>query len=201
MTQEPQNIGRPRSFDETEVIDRILPVFFEHGYQNTSFPKLEEAAGLHRQSLRYAFRDKRGIFLAVLERYGQTKLGEIRQILSDFPSGSQGLSGVFDMWLRDISRHTCRGCLLVSSSADRSLKSETQVLASLNRTNQQIICALESGFATARNEGELASPLSNRELASQMLTLSDGVMALCHIDAARDMAPQLFNAFLHPLRV
>ncbi|MET1414407.1 TetR family transcriptional regulator [Roseibium sp. HPY-6] len=200
MNDKPLTPGRPRSFDTDAAIDAIVPVFFENGFKGTSLPQLEAATGLHRQSMRYAFGGKQELFLASIQRYGETKLSEIRSILTNADRGVEGIRGVFDMWLRDLTRDTCRGCFLVTTSSDRTLATDTKVLAAINRTNQQIISLLEAQFKAARLEGDVSSALSDRELAQQMLTLGDGAMALCQLPEARVAASAIFAGFCAQIR-
>ena len=64
-------IGRPRSFDESAVLDSAMNTFWERGYDSTSYPDLVEATGLGRQNLYQAFGDKRSLLTAVLRHYGE----------------------------------------------------------------------------------------------------------------------------------
>ena len=64
--------GRPRGFDPDAVLDRVIPVFWARGYEGASMEDLTAAAGLARPSLYAAFGDKRGLFLAALDRYAAT---------------------------------------------------------------------------------------------------------------------------------
>lgn len=59
-------MGRPRSFDEAEVLIAATTVFQRLGYEGTSIDDLVAATGLHRGSLYKAFASKRGLFLACL---------------------------------------------------------------------------------------------------------------------------------------
>lgn len=61
--------GRPLSFDRGEALDRVLPVFWLKGYSAASLDELATAAALNRPNLAAAFGDKRGLYLACLERF------------------------------------------------------------------------------------------------------------------------------------
>lgn len=63
-------MGRNRSFDESEVVDRAARQFLATGYEATSLDDLVAATGLHRGSLYKAFGSKRGLFVAALKRAG-----------------------------------------------------------------------------------------------------------------------------------
>lgn len=62
-------MGRPRSFDEDEVLDRALTVFWDRGYESTSVADLERAMGIKAGSIYKAFGDKHSLFLRALTRY------------------------------------------------------------------------------------------------------------------------------------
>ena len=61
--------GRPRSFDEEEVLDVAMRLFWEHGFDGTSMSELTEAMGINRRSVYAAFGNKEALFTAALGRY------------------------------------------------------------------------------------------------------------------------------------
>ena len=66
--------GRPKAFDETEVIERAMDVFWLKGYEATGLTELLECMGISRQSLYDTFGNKRGLFLRVIDHYRSTQL-------------------------------------------------------------------------------------------------------------------------------
>ncbi len=62
-------MARTREFDEGEVLERALGVFWRRGYAATSVEDLTAATGLGRGSLYGAFGDKQALFIACLRRY------------------------------------------------------------------------------------------------------------------------------------
>ncbi|HRV92857.1 MAG TPA: helix-turn-helix domain-containing protein, partial [Anaerolineae bacterium] len=60
-------MARPREFDENEVLDKAMDLFWQKGYEATSIQELLTAMGISRGSLYDAFGDKHALFLAVLE--------------------------------------------------------------------------------------------------------------------------------------
>ena len=61
-------MGRPRSFDEDDVLSRAGELFQRLGYEATSVDDLVTGLGLHRGSLYKAFGSKRGLFVLALRR-------------------------------------------------------------------------------------------------------------------------------------
>ena len=64
--------GRPRGFDTGAALGRAVEVFWRRGYAGAGLAELTAAMGVSPPSLYAAFGDKRGLFLAALERYAAT---------------------------------------------------------------------------------------------------------------------------------
>lgn len=62
-------MGRNRSFDEDEVLEKAMHAFRRHGYAGLSIRRLEEATGLTSGSIYNAYGDKDGVYRAALARY------------------------------------------------------------------------------------------------------------------------------------
>lgn len=61
-------MGRPRNFNEEDVVDSAAEVFGRLGYTACSIDDLVEATGLQRGSLYKVFGSKRGLFEKVLRK-------------------------------------------------------------------------------------------------------------------------------------
>ncbi|MGY5011943.1 TetR/AcrR family transcriptional regulator [Streptomyces sp. 900105755] len=59
-------MGRPRGFDEAEVVRRAAALFSARAYDGTSIDDLVAHLGVHRNSLYKTFGSKRGLYLAAL---------------------------------------------------------------------------------------------------------------------------------------
>jgi len=62
-------VGRPREFDECEIVTKALRAFWKRGYDATSIEDLVEETGLGRASLYGAFGDKQQLFRRVVDHY------------------------------------------------------------------------------------------------------------------------------------
>src|SRR5579859_4515920 len=66
-------LGRPRSFDEREALEKATQVFWSKGYDGVTIDDLVVAMGVGRPSLYAIFGDKRTLFLRVLRAYAEKK--------------------------------------------------------------------------------------------------------------------------------
>lgn len=166
--------GRPRSFDETQALQRAMNIFWAKGYEHTSYPELEEATGLHRQSLRYAFGDKAELFRRAVEHYARNRLDTVCALLQQPGSAVASIGAVFDFWARDAGAGG-GGCLLVNSLAEFA-DAQRAVAPVLVAANQRLLSAFANAFRTAQVEGTVRPELDPDILAVQALALGDGMM-------------------------
>lgn len=64
--------GRPRKFNEEEILDIARDLFWRQGYEGTSLKDLTTAMGITPPSLYAAFGSKEGLYARALDRYVQT---------------------------------------------------------------------------------------------------------------------------------
>ena len=69
----PKPRGRPRSFDETDALERATQVYWSKGYDGVTIDDLVAGMGVGRPSLYAVFGDKRTLFLRVLKDYAEKK--------------------------------------------------------------------------------------------------------------------------------
>ena len=95
-----------------------MAVFWQHGFDAATYEALEAATGLRRQSLIYAFGDKRAMFLKALDHYAVTRVTAICDVLGEEPVAKTSVRSAFDLWLADARRRKHRGCLMVMTAGE-----------------------------------------------------------------------------------
>lgn len=110
-------MGRNKSFDETEALDKAVRQFWAHGYRATSVRDLERAMGLTTASLYNGFGDKKTLFRRSLQRYLDVSTRRRIEMLdrSDDPAAA------IESFLRSVAasaRESRDGCLLINSAAE-----------------------------------------------------------------------------------
>ncbi|WP_210725935.1 TetR/AcrR family transcriptional regulator [Modicisalibacter radicis] len=111
--------GRPREFDIDQALDAALIVFRERGYNATSISDLRAAMGLTAGSLYKAFKDKRAIFIAALDRYIQSREVELARHLESAQTGREKVLATLRCY-GDVSHDVegRRGCLVLGGLTD-----------------------------------------------------------------------------------
>jgi AcrR family transcriptional regulator len=71
-----------RQFDESEMLDKALALFWQQGYADTTMQDLALATGVQRGSLYNAYGDKSSLFLRVFDVYRERYVGQMRDALN-----------------------------------------------------------------------------------------------------------------------
>jgi TetR/AcrR family transcriptional repressor of nem operon len=80
-------MARAKAFNEDDVLDKAVEVFWAKGYEATSMQDLVNAMGIQRGSLYAAFGSKQQLFLRSLDRYGKVVVAQFLAILQSKPLG------------------------------------------------------------------------------------------------------------------
>ena len=89
--------GRPKQFDDNEVLALAMAVFWRKGYDATLLEDLVDAMGIPRQSLYRTFTDKHTLFLRALDYYDKNVTSAVIATLSAEGPAIDNLRKVFDM--------------------------------------------------------------------------------------------------------
>lgn len=151
-------MARPRQFDAAKVIESLVKVFWEKGYQATSMQDLVIASGLHKGSLYGAFGDKHAMYLAALKHYDRTRIQTEIDMLNGEGSARQKIARLFDNVIESTKRGIfAGGCLLCNASlemaaTDREIKNEVKTTIRLLK-----VAIMDMLTAQIENEEQAAS--------------------------------------------
>lgn len=167
-------MARPREFDEEEVLDHALDVFWRRGYTATSIEDLTTATGLGRGSLYAAFGDKEALFLTCLRRYYLRGQEAILQALRD-PDPRQAIAKAFtEMAARYSDPERPPGCLQTNTVLESA-----SVSAEVTRLNAATVsefqAALYGVVCRAQALGQLRPGQDPLALAQFFTTLALGL--------------------------
>ena len=156
--------GRPRAFDEKEVLERAMDLFWLRGYQGTATAELLERMGIGRQSMYDTFGSKRDLFLRAILHYRDTRLQDALSMLSRPQSPLQNVADVLRYFKRLAQDKEAKGCFVANSLVEINSHDE-ETVALLKET----LGALEEGILKALRcaeaEGELPPGKSPRALS------------------------------------
>ena len=166
-----------KQFNQDEVLDKAMEVFWQKGYEGTSVQDLTLATGLGRGSLYGAFGDKEHLFITVLDRYADKFQAEIVEQLHN-PDPYQAIEGMFKVMIERMSNPKYpRGCLNTNTSVGMANKSEI-----IERKIAERLGGLESAIylvlRKAQSEEKLSAEKDIRAFARFLVGVSQGMAVL-----------------------
>jgi TetR/AcrR family transcriptional repressor of nem operon len=146
-------MGRPRAFDEDEVIKAAARLFAGRAYDGISVDDLVAHLGVHRNSLYKVFGSKRGLYLAALRWYLEHEVGPLLANIAAAPEPAQVLRGtlVADDANPDLD-------LLLMAAVERA-PADPEVADEINRTLGEFDAAVHSTLDGTAMGGKLAYAL------------------------------------------
>jgi len=170
----PRPVGRPRSFDMDQALERALQVFWRKGYEGTSLSDLTGAMGINRPSLYAAFGDKEALFRNALDRYAEASASYVREALNQ-PTAR----GVVEKLLRGAASRLSNpknppGCLNVQGALACGGEADPirRELASRRAAGE---AAIRQRLKRARAEGDLPPNANPTDLARYVATVLHGM--------------------------
>ncbi|SDF43372.1 transcriptional regulator, TetR family [Lentzea fradiae] len=168
-------MGRPRKFDEREVLATARRVFNETGFHGTSVDDLSRATGLSKGSLYGAFGDKDALFQRIFDDYC-TSAGQDAAARVEGPD-DEALNRLH-AWLRVPDGHRgSLGCLLAKATAE--LAWENEAIAARSRTTYEILLdSCRRLVEQAQRAGHVDPAADAEALGGLVVTTHRGIEAL-----------------------
>jgi TetR/AcrR family transcriptional regulator, copper-responsive repressor len=110
-------MGRPKNFSRETVLEKAMPVFWKHGFADTSLQELERATSVNKSGLYTEFRDKEDLFVACLRHYLENQ-GK-RGLLTKEPLGWKNV----ETFLKNgpLNKGEQQGCFSINSMRELAI--------------------------------------------------------------------------------
>jgi TetR/AcrR family transcriptional repressor of nem operon len=175
-------MARPKSFDDTAVLDRALQLFRQRGFEGTSMSDLEAHLGLGRQSLYNTFGDKRELYLKALDRYQRQAADGMVAMLEAPDAGLDAL----EQWLAVNAAMVTvpgapAGCFAVNSIVERP--DDAPTAARCTRGRECLTGAIRTVLSQAQAKGEIPAERDVESLVGLVVAHVYGLAVLARAGA------------------
>lgn len=142
-------MARTPAFERDAVVRAARSLFWEHGYDGTSVPALEQATGLSRSSIYNTFGSKRGLFDVVVQSYlDEVIRPRLRPLQLDEVAPDaiiEYLDGLGQAFARVGSMPAANGCLLINA-AGGPIAHDTRVAQVIDDYRAELRAAIGQGI-------------------------------------------------------
>ena len=185
-------MARVREFDQMQVTEKALELFWEKGYYNTSIQELVDAIGIGRGSLYNTYGSKHDLFLLTLDTYtdkrnrqvlDQLRRLPVKEAFGDFMAGA-----VEDM----INDPNSKGCFIVNTMTEMA-SIDQEVHKRLSRSEDLLISCFEDALQYGVDHGEISADKNLRELAVFLSTTLKGLRVRSKVVKEREALMSAVN--------
>jgi len=168
-------VGRPREFDEEQVLTSAMEAFWRKGYEATSLADLTACTRMNKASLYRVFGDKHQLFKAALKNYADIEFRETTAVISDTASPLTNIRAVVQKICDDANSN--KGCMIINSIVELA-PHDPEVKQMLQGFGDQRLQAIQGMVAQAQAAGEVRSELDPHKLAVSLMIAFAGSAAM-----------------------
>lgn len=168
-------MARTRAFDEDDVLERAMQVFWKRGYQAASLADLLAAMGLSKSSFYETFGTKRDLLLTALRRYAASGMSGLLTPLFDPEASRPEIEETLARMVRHaLSAEGRRGCL-VNNCLGEVAPHDAVVLGATREVREQLEAVLAAAVTRGQKKGEITRKESARSIARFLLNTMSGL--------------------------
>ncbi len=184
-------MARAKKYNEKEVAEKAMNLFWKNGYANTSMQMLEKEMGINKFSIYSSFGNKDGLFLKSLDYY-KSRLFVLVDKLVKSTDGILAIKEYFYDFV-DFTRDTKhgKGCLVTNTANEIGLESEEEIPQVLKSFTDEI----KQVFADKlKNEGNYDLDMIE-EQADYLLISMFGLSSATRIFSEEQLKHYIENIF------
>lgn len=141
-------MARLREFDDRKALETVRDLFWQKGYEGTSYADLSAATGLGRGSLYAAFGDKQALYRKALTLYIDEEVQAAVALLEDVTqSGADRIKAYLDLVVDAAGvQQDRRGCFLCNAAIDMASddsEAGSMVQGAMNAMRDALLQALK----------------------------------------------------------
>ena len=188
---------RPREFDEDEVLERGMQIFWTQGYEGTSLRDLLAAMGISKSSFYETFGCKRDLFLRSLDHFHQVHaVPAVAKLDAGVPART-AVAEIFAL-LIDRAVNQKRGCMFGSSAVELAHcdpEIRERAAAGIGVVEDTFFKLLDRG----KRAGELARACDARKLARSLTATFYGLQVMGNANVSQRILRDVISAALAEL--
>ncbi|WHY16927.1 TetR/AcrR family transcriptional regulator [Paenibacillus sp. G2S3] len=177
-------MARSKEFEENEVLDKAMKLFWEQGYEKTSLTDLVEHMGVHRRSLYDTFGDKHTLFLKAMDRFRDKVNAELTGEVKRSNTATEALQLIFSFIING-EEDTPSGCLMVNSAVELAMRDADVDLKSTESftLSEQL---LKDIILWGQKDAEFNSDYNADELAEHLHSVCVGLRVMTRTSVPKE---------------
>jgi len=193
---------RVKLFNEDEVLQKAIELFWRKGFNDTSMQDLVDYLGINRGSLYDTFGGKKELFIKAFNNYKEINNKTMIAFLAHQELVVEGLFKFFEL---PIDAAVCkeskivRGCLAVNTTTEL-LPQDQDIHAILKQNKEELEEALYQHLQRGVANGEIAKDKDLKSIASLAYALLNGVLVIAKVNPDKKYLMNIIRTGLSVLK-
>ena len=171
-------MGRQKEFEPQLAVEKAMYPFWQKGFSATSIDDLVEATGVQRYGLYAAFRDKHGLFLAVIDHYLERMVGQMVHVLEQEEAGWTEIQAFFNQILSIAATTVGHNGCLMCNAANEMGQDDAEIANKMRRYQERLITLFERALIQAKATNNVGPNLDPTVGATFLFTTAVSLFAL-----------------------
>lgn len=177
---------RVKQFNQEEVLEKAVQLFWKQGFAATSMQDLVNHLGLSRSSIYDTFKDKDTLFNRALEHYVAQSKGVFASV-EKVIAGDLNSRVFIERLLKQMARESLedperKGCFASNSTAECA-NNNPEVAALLVTNKERFVSTMEMVIDAGKSRNEILSTKPSSVLAFYIFTFLNGMRIMSKIDS------------------
>lgn len=189
-------MARNKDFDEQEVLQKAVCLFWDKGYNGTSMQELVDGLGISRSSLYDTFGDKHQLYIKALEAYGAGSGSQMCSMISEAPSAKEAIKSLLNMVVGNLLGDEQRkGCFIVNAGVELGAHDD-EVSKLICQNERQLEAAFLKAISQGQQSGELDKAKDPQALARFLSNTVKGLQVSVKSTTERSFFEDVINTAL-----
>lgn len=167
-----------KSFNEEEVLEKAMLVFWEKGFDSASIADLIEGTGINRGSLYNAFGGKQPLFVKTLLKYDRDNRRAMLSQLEALDDPKQAIGRLFDgIVLETVSDTKKKGCFMINTASEMTTH-DTQVNEIISNGLREVEAFMRRSIEVGQVRGDIKKQIDPAATAKILMALIVAIRVL-----------------------
>jgi TetR/AcrR family transcriptional repressor of nem operon len=158
-------MARTKDFDEDEVLQKAVCLFWHKGYNGTSMQDLVDGLGISRSSIYDTYGDKHALFIKTLQRYEESVYEKVVEIVNQTAPAKEIIKQLLNFITSELlNDEQHKGCFLVNAAIEVA-PHDQEVSDLVCHNDQQVEGFFYEAVKKGQENGEISKQKDARALA------------------------------------
>ncbi|MCQ0112025.1 transcriptional regulator, TetR family [Zhouia amylolytica] len=169
---------RVKTFNEQEVLENAMNLFWEKGYAATSIQDLVNHLGINRASLYDTYGGKKELFLKSFAYYRNKNISGLKAFFKAHPDVKKGFKTLFNIAVDESVNDPARkGCFVVNTTTEL-IPGDTEILHILSENKITLENLFFNYLQLGEEEQQFGRGKDLKSIASFLYTLYSGIRVI-----------------------